>query len=403
MLPQPTKPAWRATRSVSLLCEGLRLALRALLRERAGEHEQAVAEGRARFRRELEVQRLLAVAERRLPERVRGEEAVAARVPVGRVAGVLRVVEHQQHDVLALDLARERAPAAARAPDLVARQAFAARVAAGHAGVVEHGNGGRLARGVGEDLRLVGGLLEPARHAQAEDAFLVVGEGDGLVARGELGVALDAARVAVGAEDEARALVKSDRAIGHDPVGVHHQLAHTGAALRGQGRLVNDAAHLRLLLLRERLGVVPEVDAIDVAVVEPEADVVRVVHALAGARVEREAARDERAARAADRVEHRLREPLRPDVRGEGLAADRHVHAPLGGHGTDVHGRLRLAPRAGREEREKGGDAARDPAGGHTNSFPQVDPPELYSPGHGPVKSNLAARLALFLPRNVWS
>ena len=35
-------------------------------------------------------------------------------------------------------------------------------------------------------------------------------------------------------------------------------------------------------------GVVPEVEAVDVAVVEPEADVVRMIDALAGPRVERE-------------------------------------------------------------------------------------------------------------------
>src|SRR4029453_2827847 len=100
MLPQPTKPAWRAM--CALLDEGRRLALRALLGETAREDQQPVPESGGGAGREREVQRLLPVAEDALPERVRGEEAVAAGMPVGGIAGVLRVVEHQQHDVLAL-------------------------------------------------------------------------------------------------------------------------------------------------------------------------------------------------------------------------------------------------------------------------------------------------------------
>ena len=81
---------------------------------------------------------------------------------------------------------------------------------------------------------------------------------------------------------------------------------------------------------RDRVGVVPEVEAVHVAVVEPEADVVRMIHALARPRLERIAARHDDAVRRAQRIEHRLLERRRPDVGRERLAADEDVDAPVG-------------------------------------------------------------------------
>ena len=51
------------------------------------------------------------------------------------------------------------------------------------------------------------------------------------------------------------------------------------------------------------------------------------IDALALARIEREAARDERALRGPQRVEHRLLQRGRPDVGRERLAVDRDVDA----------------------------------------------------------------------------
>src|SRR4029079_19668206 len=50
--------------------------------------EDAIVESRALAGSERKVQLVLAVAEILRPERVRGEQAVASRVPVGRVAGI---------------------------------------------------------------------------------------------------------------------------------------------------------------------------------------------------------------------------------------------------------------------------------------------------------------------------
>ena len=54
------------------------------------------------------------------------------------------------------------------------------------------------------------------------------------------------------------------------------------------------------------------------------------IDALAGARLERKAARDDGAVGGAERIEHRLFELRGPDVRRERLAVDGDVNAAIG-------------------------------------------------------------------------
>jgi hypothetical protein len=89
---------------------------------------------------------------------------------------------------------------------------------------------------------------------------------------------------------------------------------------------VNDGAHLRRAIRPDRVGVVPEIQAVDVPVVEPQADVMGMIDALVGARLERPASRDDGPGRGADRVERGLLLIARIDVRGEGFAVDRDIH-----------------------------------------------------------------------------
>jgi hypothetical protein len=65
---------------------------------------------------------------------------------------------------------------------------------------------------------------------------------------------------------------------------------------------MTDVAHFRGVLGLDGFGVVPEIEAVNVAVVEPQAGVVRVVDTLAGARLEREAAGDDCAFGGAERI-----------------------------------------------------------------------------------------------------
>src|SRR5258708_22202700 len=75
------------------------------------------------------------------------------------------------------------------------------------------------------------------------------------------------------------------------------------------------------------VGIVPEIDAIDVFIVEPKAGVVRMIDALAGALLEREAASDDGAVGGAERIKNGFFKRGGPDVGSEGLAIDGDVDA----------------------------------------------------------------------------
>src|SRR5213594_3584258 len=112
----------------------------------------------------------------------------------------------------------------------------------------------------------------------------------------------------------------------------------TCSALGAAHRAMQDRAHLGRARRRNGIRVVPEVEAVYVAVGEPQADVMRVVHALARSGLERPAARHHGPRGRAQRVERRLLERGRVDVRREGLAVHEHVDPALVlvGHHVDT-------------------------------------------------------------------
>jgi hypothetical protein len=69
---------------------------------------------------------------------------------------------------------------------------------------------------------------------------------------------------------------------------------------------MDDRAHLRRAVGPYGVGVVPEIETIDIAMIEPEAHMVRMVHTFAGTRLQRIASGHELPTGAADREEHRL-------------------------------------------------------------------------------------------------
>lgn len=99
---------------------------------------------------------------------------------------------------------------------------------------------------------------------------------------------------------------------------------------------MKNRAHLCAVFGLDGVGVIPEIEAVDAFVVEPQAGVVGVVDALAGAGRERVAARDGDAFVGNERIENGLFERSGPDVRGEGLAVDSDVNATVGFIGDDL-------------------------------------------------------------------
>src|SRR5439155_21212841 len=148
---------------------------------RPRQDQDPVTEGRRSAGRQRVLQLLLAVAEHLLPEGIRREEAVAARVPVGREARVLRMIQHQDGHRLALDRSREAHPAAPRSPDVVALLALAAEIHPGHAVVVEHRHRRGAALGVRVDLGGRRVMQKKTGNPQSEYGLLCLVEVDEVV------------------------------------------------------------------------------------------------------------------------------------------------------------------------------------------------------------------------------
>src|SRR5258708_27899630 len=240
------------------------------------------------------------------------------------------MVENGDRNRLVADLAAQIAPAAARAPGRVSLLAFAGEIDAVYAGVVELSDGGRAAIAVGEDFWLVGRSLQRASEAHAEHAFLVVMEDDCFVERLQRGNAVDAAEIGATTKDEASVFIQNELLLAADPVGVDFQLRLIGAALCQRDSAMADYAHLRGIFHLNCFRVVPEIEAADVAVVEPQASVMRMIDTLTRARLKRETAGDDRAFGGAKRIKHGLGKPFGPNVGGEGPAVDDDVDASFG-------------------------------------------------------------------------
>src|SRR5262249_55014324 len=112
----------------------------------------------------------------------------------------------------------------------------------------------------------------------------------------------------------------------------HHdfQLAASAPVLMGLDLPVQDRSHLAGVLSRDRIRVVPKVDAVHVAIVEPEPDVMRMIYALSGPGFQGKPAGHNCAAGRPQGVKNRFLEAAaRIDVSGERLSIDKDIDAVL--------------------------------------------------------------------------
>src|SRR5262250_1083879 len=94
--------------------------------------------------------------------------------------------------------------------------------------------------------------------------------------------------------------------------------------------MVEYRAHFMGVFRFDGIGIVPEIKAVDVFVVEPESGVMGMVHAFAWARLKRKTARDDRAACGANRVENRLLKSRRPNIGSEWLSINCDINFACG-------------------------------------------------------------------------
>src|SRR6266849_2131869 len=291
--------------------------------------EDAVAKGSAGTGGQREIQRLFAFAENFLAERIGGEKAVAAGVPIGGKAGIGRVIEHSDGDGLVANETAEIAPAAARAPGGVALFTFTGEVGAVDAGVVQLCDAGGAAAGVGVDLELVRRDLESTDDAKAQDAVFLILEIDFLVESAQGGDAVHAAEAGPAAKDEMSMFLEQNCFVERDPIGFDVELALLRTAFRGDNGTVDDGAHLWSMFRFDGVGIVPEIDAVDAFIVEPKAGVVRVIDSLSGALLERKAASEDRALGGSQGIKNGFLECRGPDVGSERLSIDGDVDATV--------------------------------------------------------------------------
>ena len=181
---------------------------------------------------------------------------------------------------------------------------------------------------------------------------LGVGEGDGHGGR-ERGSAVDDALVGGAAEGKMGGFLQQHVLLLVGPGGVVGERAG-GAAAGFQDFIGPNPAVAGLFGRRNGVGVVPEIQAVDVLEVQPQPQVVRVVGGLAGAGRQREAAGDEGAVGGPQRVEHRLFQRVGVEEAGKELLTYEHVNLPGLGVGYQAHRPAALAPRSKPEE--EGGD-----------------------------------------------
>jgi hypothetical protein len=175
--------------------------------------------------------------------------------------------------------------------------------------------------------------------ADAEDAFLVIAEddfGEGFKRDGHVDAADELAIEFGVGEDVVGGLFEDVFTGGSDPGGVDGEFAGGCATLCGDDAIVTDGAVFGAVFRFDGVGVIPEVEVVGVAVVEPEAGMVRVIDALAGNGLEGIAAGDGGAVGRDERIEDGLALVGVPEVGGEGLAVDGDIDAVGGFAGDDL-------------------------------------------------------------------
>jgi len=90
--------------------------------------------------------------------------------------------------------------------------------------------------------------------------------------------------------------------IGHDPIHFDYEFTSVFAAGGFDDSPVRNHPHLLLLFRRESDGVVPEVDSVNAAIVEPQTNVMRMIYAFARTWLKWKSSGDDRSRGSAQRI-----------------------------------------------------------------------------------------------------
>src|SRR5438552_1583473 len=95
-------------------------------------------------------------------------------------------------------------------------------------------------------------------------------------------------------KDKFRFLTQDLIPVRHYPIRLDPKLSARSPSLSGNDPAMDDRSHLLRLFGRAVYRIIPKIDAVDIAVVEPQTALMRVVDTLTGSRFERVPTRDGR-------------------------------------------------------------------------------------------------------------
>lgn len=290
----------------------------------AGGYDYPVMKGGFLAFGEMKIQGPEAFAEDLLAKGIGGEEAVAAGMPIGRVAGISGVVDDDDAEGIVSFFAIEHTPVAAGGPGAVACFARAGQVITVDIGGITGGYFCDIAFIVQELAGCIAGDLQLFGDAQAEEPIFGVGEGD-VGERGKGGDAVDDPPALPSLKDVDGMFVKQSvsRLVG--PTGIESQGIFPGFHVIGM-----DPAVLAFFCGRDRIGVIPEIKPVDILIVEPEPDMMGMIDGFARAGFYREAAGNQLFIAGVDWIEHGFLERIGVHEGGKRL--------PVGGDRNDVKG-----------------------------------------------------------------
>src|SRR5262249_23751593 len=226
--------------------------------------------------------------------------------------GVLGMIQDRDSYRLPAKASAQGTPAAARAPYSGSLLAFTGEIVTGNSCAIRCRDLRHASARIGEGLRLFTRQLQRPRHAQAKHAFFVISKRDLAVESCQRRDSIHAAHAGGSSKNIDGVLTQHWFLVRAQPVCLDFEFAFLGAAPGSEHIAMYDRAHFALVLRLDGVRVVPKINSADVAVVEPETNVMRVVGSLTWSG--RKTARHELALSGPKREEHRLLESRRIDV-----------------------------------------------------------------------------------------
>jgi hypothetical protein len=247
------------------------------------------------------------------------------------------MVDHNNTNRITALFSIEHTPARACTPGAVAGLAGGGQVVAVDIGGIAGSHFGLITIDVVEFARSAGGDLQFFANAQAEHPVFGIREMD-IGLGGEGCNAVDDSFLCSSGEAIGRMFDKQRRILLVCPSGSVDKYGLARVVRSGAYRVRSDPTVFVFLVRGDSVRIVPEVETVDVFIIEPKPDMMGMVGGIAGARLERKAAGDDLAIGGIDGIENRFFKGIRVEKGRERDGAGGDDDASMGWVGGDLNG-----------------------------------------------------------------